>query len=142
MPNDVTIERASAVASCRSSWTPVETQPNSIRSPAAPATITISCMRRSGSCMIVWSRSVSMCAAVPSVRPRATIESLRAIALVPSASVTTACEDSWTAITQRSCSVRMCLLRRAGDDAVDRLLERRLVDLALAVAHASAAPPR
>ena len=30
MPNDVTIERARLVAACRSSWTPVETTPNSI----------------------------------------------------------------------------------------------------------------
>ena len=92
--------------------------------------------------MIGWSRSVSMCAAVPSWRPRATIESLRVEVVWPSASVTTACEASWIAISQRSSSVRMWLLGGAGDDAVDRLLERRLVDLPAAVAHARAAPPR
>ena len=42
MPNDVTIERARLVAACRSSLTPVESTPNSTRSPAAPATIAIS----------------------------------------------------------------------------------------------------
>ena len=57
--------------------------------------------------MIVWSRSVSMCAAVPSWRPRATIDSLRVEAVCPSASVTTAWEASWIAISQRSSSVRM-----------------------------------
>ena len=44
---------------------------------ARPAVTTISWRRRSDSFMIVWSRSVSMCAAVPSWRPRATIDSLR-----------------------------------------------------------------
>ncbi len=42
MPKLVTIERASEVASCRSSWTPVERSPNSSRSPAVPARIAIS----------------------------------------------------------------------------------------------------
>ena len=51
-----------------------------------------------------------MCAAVPSWRPRATIESLRVEVVCPSASVTTAWEDSWIAISQRSCSVRMWCL--------------------------------
>ena len=107
MPNEVTMLRASAVAACRSSLTLVEVWPNAIRSPASPAVITISWLCRSGSVMIVWSRSESMCAAVPSWRPRATIDSLRVEVACPSASVTTACEASWIAISQRSCSVRM-----------------------------------
>ena len=69
--------RASAVAAWRSSLTLVDVCPNAIRSPARPAVITISWLSRSGSVMISWSRSESMWAAVPSWRPRATIESLR-----------------------------------------------------------------
>ncbi len=50
-----------------------------------------------------------MCAAVPSWRPRATIESFCAEIVWPIERVTTACEASWMAITQRSASVRTWL---------------------------------
>ncbi len=86
------------MAACRSSWTPVERKPYSMRSPAAPATIETSWRCRSGSCTTSWSRSMSMCAAVPIVRPRATIESFCAETVWPIERVTTACEASCTAM--------------------------------------------
>ena len=102
--------RARLVAAWRSSLTLVEVWPKAIRSPAVPAMITSSCVSSSARDMIVWSRSESMWAAVPSWRPRATIESLRVEVAWPIASVTTAWEASWIEISQRSCSVRMCFL--------------------------------
>ena len=90
---------------------------------------------------ISWSRSVSMCAAVPSVRPRATIESLRVerrlAERVGDDGVGGLVDGDQPALLARE----DVLLGGAGDDAVDRLLERCLVDLALRRAR-SAAPPR
>ena len=48
-----------------------------------------------------------MWAAVPSVRPRATIESFCALIRWPTLRVTTAWQASWIAMTQRSSGVRM-----------------------------------
>jgi hypothetical protein len=75
-----------------------------------------------------------MWAAVPSVRPRATIESLRVELACPSASVTTAClvdGDQPLLIAGEN-----VLLGGAGDNTIDRLLERRLIDHSASVAHA------
>ena len=86
--------------------------PNSIRSPAAPATIAISWRRRSGSCMTTASRSVSMCAAVPSWRPRATIESFwRRDRLADRARRRPRATASWTRSPSARASVSTWLLR-------------------------------
>ena len=104
--------------------------------------ITISWLSRSGLLMITWSRSESMCAAVPSWRPRATIESLRVEVVCPSASVTTACEASCTAISQRSSSVRMWRLAGPATTLSIASSSVALVDLRRARRARSAAPPR
>ena len=105
MPNEVTIERASWVAACRSSLTAVETSPNAIRSAAAPAIATVSWRWRSGRRSTVRSRSSSSAVARPSRRPRATIESWCSCAPSPCAAATTACAASCTAIVSSSSSL-------------------------------------
>ena len=134
MPNEVTIERASCVAVCRSSLTAVDTSPNASRSAAAPAIATVSWRSRSERRSTARSRSSSSAVARPSRRPRATIESW--------------CSCVAVAVRGRDDGVRRLVHRdrlelvvaehvrlgaRAADDALDRLVE---------VVHADRAPPR
>ncbi len=74
---------------------------------------------------------------MPSWRPRATIESFWALTTWPMARV----DDGVAGLVDRDPPALLLgedvrLFGRAGDDAVDRLLQGRLVDLRIALAHA------